>query len=84
MEKSFPEGLSTGITVIDDTENEGTGVRLDYGYLDANKFGISILWNIAAAKPLDDIRQALQKAKADGNTIAHVYMDDVILNSVCM
>jgi hypothetical protein len=76
-EKSFLEGLSTGVTVIDDTENAGTGVRMDYGYLDANKFGVSILWSSAAAKPLDDIRQALKKAKADGNRISYVYMDDV-------
>jgi hypothetical protein len=77
MEKSFLEGLSTGITVIDDTENVGTGVRLDYGYLDANKFGVSTLWNSAASKPLDDLQRAIKKAKKDGNTISNVYMDDV-------
>ncbi|MDR1652237.1 MAG: hypothetical protein LBS01_01045 [Prevotellaceae bacterium] len=76
-EKSFLEGLSTGVTVIDDTENVGIGVRMDYGYLNANKFGVSVLWNNVDAKPLDDIRQALNKAKADGNSIAYVYMDDV-------
>ena len=76
MEKSFLEGLSTGITVIDDTENVGTGVRLDYKYPDENKFGVSMLWGSVDAKPLDDIRQALRKAKADGNSIAYVYMDD--------
>jgi hypothetical protein len=81
MEKSFLEGLSTGIAVIDDTENVGTGVRLDYKYLDANKFGVSILWSNVAAKPLDDIRQALNKAKADGNTISNVYMDDVTFDN---
>jgi hypothetical protein len=80
-EKSFLEGLSTGVTVIDDTENVGTGVRLDYGYLDANKFGISVLWDNAGAKPLNDIRQALNKAKADGNSIAYVYMDDVTFDN---
>jgi hypothetical protein len=78
MEKSFLEGLSTGVTVIDDTENEnvGTGVRMDFGYLDANKFGVSKLWNDVTATPLTDIRAALQKAKLDGNSIAYVYMDD--------
>jgi hypothetical protein len=80
-EKSFLEGLSTGIAVIDDSENAGTGVRLDYRYLDANKFGVSILWSVAAAKPLDDIRQVLNKAKADGNTISNVYMNDVTFDN---
>jgi hypothetical protein len=77
MEKTFLEGLSTGIASIDDSENVGTGVRLDYKYLDENKFGVSQLWSNASATPLTDIRAALQKAKADGNTVAYVYMDDV-------
>jgi hypothetical protein len=81
MEKSFLEGLSTGFAVIDDTENVGTGVRLDYRYPDENKFGVLILWNNVAATPLDDIRQALRKAKADGNTISNVYMDDVTFDN---
>ena len=77
MEKAFLEGLSTGVTVIDDTENVGTGIRLDFGYFDANKFGVSTLWNDVDAKPLDDFRKAIKKAKRDGNTITEVYMDDV-------
>lgn len=77
MEKAFLEGFSTGVTVIDDTENVGTGVRLDFGYLDANKFGVSLLWNNVNAKPLDDLRKAIKKAKRDGNSITEVYMDDV-------
>jgi hypothetical protein len=81
MEKSFLEGLSTGMAVIDDTENVGTGVRLDYKYLDANKFGVSQIWSNASATPLTDIRAALQKAKADGNSILHVYMDDVTFDN---
>jgi hypothetical protein len=81
MEKTFLEGLSTGIAVIDDSENVGTGVRLDYRYLDANKFGVSIVWNDSASTPLTDIRAALHKAKADGNTVAYVYMDDVTFDN---
>jgi hypothetical protein len=77
MEKSFLEGLSTGITVIDDTENVGIGARLDFGYLDANKFGVSKLWSDVSATPLTDIRAALQKAKLDGNSVAYAYMDDI-------
>jgi hypothetical protein len=76
MEKAFLEGLSSGVTVIDDTENTGTGVRLDYGYLTENRFGVSMLWNNVNAKPLDDLRKAVKKAKNDGNTITEVYMDE--------
>lgn len=81
MEKTFLEGLSTGVAVIDDDENVGTGVRLDYGYLDANKFGVSKLWSDTTSTPLSDIRKVLQKTKADGHTVTNVYMDDITFDN---
>jgi hypothetical protein len=77
MEKLFLEGLSTGEVLVEDDKNTGTGVYLDFGYLDENKFGVSVLWNSATAKPLNDIGAAIKKAKKDGNSISEVYMDDV-------
>lgn len=78
MERVFLEGLSTGYAEISDaSSSSGLAVGMDYGYMDENKFGVSVLWSNAAAKPLDDIRLALQKASIDGNTISNVYMDDV-------
>jgi hypothetical protein len=81
LEKTFLEGLSTGVAVIDDSENTGTGVRLDYKYPDENKFGVSTLWSNVNATPLTDIRAALQKAKTKGHTISFVYMDDVTFDN---
>lgn len=81
MEKTFLEGLSTGIAVIDDSENVGTGVRLDYGYLTANKFPVVKLWSDSTATPLADIREVLKKAKSDGNVVRYVYMDDVTFDN---
>lgn len=81
MEKTFLEGFSTGLAVMDDKENVGTGIRLDYGYLDANKFGVSTVWSNLSAKPLDDIRRAIRKAKSDGNSITDVYMDEVTFDN---
>jgi hypothetical protein len=78
MEKCFLEALSTGVTVIDDTENVGIGVRMDFGYLNENKFGANVLWSDSeTAQPLDDFRKVIKKAKSVGNTISQVYMDDV-------
>lgn len=77
MEKCFLEGLSSGVTSIDDQENVGTGVRIDYGYLTENKFGVYVLWNNTNARPLDDLRRAIKKAKANGNIPTEMYMDDV-------
>lgn len=84
MEKAFLEGLSTGITVVDDNDNVGTGVRLDYGYLNANKFGVTVLWagNPTTAKPLDDFRRVVKKAKNDGNILTDVWMDDVTFENM--
>ena len=85
MENAFLQGLSTGVTVFDNTvanrDNVGIGIRLDYGYLTANKFGVSVLWSTpATAKPLDDLRRVVKKAKdQDGNTITDVWMDDTTL-----
>ena len=79
MEKMFLEGFSTGVAEVLPNENTGTSVRLDYGYLTANKFGVSVLWsNPTTAKPLDDLRKVIKAAKdRDGNTITDVWMDDV-------
>lgn len=79
MERCFLEGLSKGFTALDDKDNVGIGVRIDYGYQTANKFGVKVLWNNTDAKPLDDFRIVRKKAKSDGNKIVTVFMDDVTL-----
>jgi len=75
LEYIFLKGLSTGITVVEDTENVGTGIRIDYGYKDANKFGASIKWSDANAKPLDDITRVIKAAKDKGVSIKILMMD---------
>jgi hypothetical protein len=89
VEKSFLQGLSTGVTVVEHNhaeegkDNVGIGIRLDFGYLDANKFGVVAEWanNPTTAKPLDDFRKIVKTAKnRDGNTITDVWMDDVTLD----
>jgi hypothetical protein len=84
MENLFLQGLSNGVALFDGTSENGTGlgIRIDYGYLPENKFGVSQLWSNPSAKPLDDIASVLKKAKnQDGNTITDVYMDDVTFDS---
>jgi len=81
-ENLFLQGLSTGIISVEDEKNTGSLIRLDFGYLDANKFGVSVLWDNVAAKPLDDIGVVLKKAKhSDGNTISHIYMNDATFDN---
>ena len=78
MERCFLEGFSSGVTMIDDKDNVGLGVRIDYGYLDSNKSGVKVLWsNANDATPLDDLRKMIDKANDAGNPVSDVYMDDV-------
>lgn len=75
MEAMFLEGLSTGVALAD-SDNVGTGVRVDYGYLDANKFGVAAQWaNSTSALAIDDIEKVIRKATNDGNRIVKAYAD---------
>jgi hypothetical protein len=82
LEAMFLEGLSTGLTLVEDTENVGTGIRLDYGFLTANKFGVATLWSNTAAKPFDDIEAVLEKARVDGNVITRALIERVAFNNL--
>lgn len=81
-EEIFLKGLSNGEALINDDENTGTGIRLNYGYLPANKFGVSKLWSDVTSKPFDDIQRVLDKADADKNVIVKVMMDRGSFNNM--
>lgn len=67
-EANFLSGLSNGMVVVGDAENTGTGLRINFNYLDANKFGVTTSGRVAE----EDISRVLSKADADGNTITHI------------
>lgn len=77
LEYMFLQGLSTGVALAEDADNVGTGVRIDYGYLDANKFGVATEWATAAetANAIDDLEKVRKKATEDGNVIVKAYAD---------
>lgn len=80
LEELFLRGLSTGVALTA-SENVGTGVRLDYGYLPENQFGVSVLWaSPATATPIDDIKRVVERADEVGVTINTVYADDRAIN----
>lgn len=75
-EAMFLQALSTGATLVEDTENVGTGIRVDFGYLAKNKFGVTVLWGTPAiSNPIDDIERVLAQAISDGNTVVRAMMD---------
>lgn len=74
-EATFLEALSTGMSVID-SNNVGAGIRVDFGYKDANKFGVTALWsNPTTAKPLNDIQAVRQAARTAGHILRMIKMD---------
>ena len=82
----FQQALSTGLVLVtdasdDDSTNDGTGVRANFGYKDENKFKALVApWGSKVARPLDDLRQLFDKANEDSNVIAHVYVTKKFFN----
>lgn len=76
-EAIFLEALSTGQAEITDTENVGTSIRVDFGYLTGNKFGVSTLWSTpASSEAINDVQKVLDYAAAKGSIVTDVWMDE--------
>lgn len=59
----FLELLSKGFTLVSEDFNTGTGVRVNAGYLDANKFTPTINWGQTGYKPISDLKRVRKNAK---------------------
>ncbi|WP_138481549.1 major capsid protein [Dyadobacter bucti] len=83
LEGNLLEAISSGMTVIEDMENVGAGIRVDYGIPSANKFGVAVVWsNAASATPLDDIQRLRKKVSGDGNAIGKVMLDNTAFDNL--
>lgn len=83
LEYMFLLGLSTGVTVIDDPHNVGAGIRVDYNYITANKFGVPVIWSNGASTPFADLSsRMLEKASSDGNKISKILLDRATFNNI--
>lgn len=71
----FLKGLSAGVVEVDNTDNVGIGVRLDYKYKTGNKFTSTIPWSNPLATPFSDLQPLLTKARTDGNPIRRILLD---------
>jgi hypothetical protein len=71
----FRRGLSTGQTLVAEDDNDGTGIRVSFGYKEDHIFHcLGDAWTGDAPTPQDDLQQLFDKAQEDGNTISHVYL----------
>lgn len=83
LEYMFLQALSTGVTLIPDTENVGLAIRVDFGYKASNKFGVSVVWSAGATgTPISDFNRVKSVADANGDTISTVMMDDYAFNNM--
>ena len=82
LEFIFLQGLSTGVGLVEDENNVGTGVRVDYGYLPSNKFGASLPWSDTNAKPIDDIKRIVKEARVKGDNIKVIMMSDTTFDKL--
>ena len=83
LELMFLQGLSSGVTLISDTANVGLGIRIDFGYKAANKFGVAVVWSAGATgTPVSDFNRVKDVADANGDMITTVMMDPFALNNM--
>lgn len=76
-ESMFLEALSTGQTLVEDTENVGLGIRVDFGFKDSNKYNATKTWSDNTAKIVDDIKAIIKTARSKGKSLSVVMLDDV-------
>ena len=71
----FEQALSTGMTLVNDDNNTGTGIRVSFGYKGENTFyAVTAPWGDAGYNPVEDLKQLFDKANEDSNTIGVVLM----------
>lgn len=76
----FLQSLSTGVTSLDDTNNIGQTIRVDFGVPAKNQFGAAHAWSLATSKPIDDIERVVNDARDKGNTLKFMWIDKVTFN----
>lgn len=77
-EANFLTALSEGVLLVEDEDNAGTGLRVNFGYLDSNTFGTIVKGHVS----YEDIENIRSKADADGNTITTLMIAKSKLNDI--
>lgn len=77
-EANFLTALSEGVLLVEDEDNVGTGLRVNFGYLDENTFGTTVKGHVS----YEDIENIKSKADTDGNTITTLMLAKSKLNEI--
>jgi hypothetical protein len=68
--------------LVQDSENVGVGLRLDFGYKDSNKYGATVKWGKSGYTPISDIERILTKARENGDIIVTIALDKPSYNLI--
>ena len=75
----FEQALSTGLCIIKDGSmyagNDGTGIRVDFGYKADNAANAAATWGVSGAAPVTDLRNMIDAAAAKGVVIKHLWLN---------
>lgn len=77
-EANFLTALSEGVLLVEDEDNAGTGLRVNFGYLDDNTFGTIVKGHVS----YEDIENVKGKADRDGNTVTTLMLSKSKLNEI--
>lgn len=78
----FLQGFSSGLIVADNTNNVGTGIRIDFGYLSQNQFTATVAWGGAGYTPLSDLARVAESAGNNGYPITRFLMRRAQFNQI--
>lgn len=81
-EALFLQALSSGIILVTDTTNVGTGIRVDFGYRAENMFSANIVWGQANYTPVSDLVRLSDAAGQAGNPISLFLMQRAQMNQI--
>jgi hypothetical protein len=82
IEQAHLLGFSGGVTLIEDEQNVGTGIRIDYNIPKSNQFGTVAKWSGEDATPIDDIKRIQRSAKSQGEYPTVIWMDSFTIDKL--
>lgn len=71
------QALSTGITLVEDENNAGIGIRVTFGIKEDHKSKASKPWSDPTSKIVNDIKRILKTAQSKSIKLSVIMMDDI-------
>ena len=77
-EANFLSGLSNGVVVVEDANNEGLGLRVDFNYMEDHTFGVAVNGTVDK----EAINKVIAAADAHGNTLTRIMLSKEAYNGI--